>query len=199
MRNYGSGNDLGFDEIKRSASTGSVPLYCETLDGNNNDVIAEMKNSHPSRRRQVASLSLKRSPTKEEFPDAHRRICLRARPCSHQRNSQSWIITSISLALPERRELATPEETEQRHDKGRLCLKSHSRPISTDSSPQSGDMFIATRLPSNHSAKSEMLSISLFAEEDRERCAVSINITCLRHVAVPIAQQCLLRQGPRSP
>src|SRR5215831_9521624 len=27
-------------------------------------------------------------------------------------------------------------------------------------------MFIATRLPSNHSAKSEMLSISLFAEED---------------------------------
>src|SRR5215471_9508010 len=87
-----------------------------------------------------------------------RRICLRARPCSSQRNSQSWIITSISLALPERRELATPEETEQRHDKGRLCLKSHSRPISTDSSPQSGEMFIATRLPSDQLRK--------------ERCAV---------------------------
>ena len=56
-------------------------------------------------------------------------------------------------------------------------------------------MFIATRLPSNHSAKSEMLSISLFAEEDREMGAVSINITCLRHVDVPIAQQCFLRQS----
>jgi len=171
MRNYGSGNDLGFDEIKRSASTGSVPLYCETLEGNNNDVIAEMKNSHPSRRRQVASLSLKRSPTKEEFPDAHRRICLRARPCSHQRNSQSWIITSSSLALPERRELATPEETEQRHDKGRLCLKSHSRPISTDSSPPSGEMFIATRLPSDQLRKERNARhFALCGRRQREVC-----------------------------
>jgi hypothetical protein len=57
---------------------------------------------------------------------------------------------------------------------------------STDSSPQSGKMFIATRLLTSHSAKSEMLSISLFAEEEREGCAVSINITCLRHVPVRI-------------
>ena len=43
-------------------------------------------------------------------------------------------------------------------------------------------MFIAMRLPSSHSAKNEMPGISLFAEEDNERF-VSINITCLRHVA----------------
>src|ERR1041384_4594527 len=42
-------------------------------------------------------------------------------------------------------------------------------------------MFIATRLSLLISAKSEMLSISLFADEVRGD-EVSINIPCLRHV-----------------
>jgi hypothetical protein len=46
-------------------------------------------------------------------------------------------------------------------------------------------MFIAMRLHLINSAKGEMLSISLFAEEVRGR-GLSINITCLRHVSVPI-------------
>jgi len=50
----------------------------------------------------------------------------------------------------------------------------------TESSPQSGEMFIATRFPLIISAKSEMPGISLFAEEGSR--ALFINITYLRHV-----------------
>jgi len=52
--------------------------------------------------------------------------------------------------------------------------------IGSESSQQSGEMFIATMFLMI-SAKSEMPGISLFADEVR-RSVVSINISCLRHV-----------------
>src|ERR1051325_8269623 len=66
------------------------------------------------------------------------------------------------------------------------------------SSPRSGEMFIATRLSFLISAKSEMASISLFADEVRKPC------TFYKH-SVPTARLCpnsfarlLLRQSRRT-
>src|SRR4051812_3837545 len=63
-----------------------------------------------------------------------------------------------------------------------------------ESSPQSGDMFIATRSALMKSASSEMLSISLDAEEEKAG-PVSINITCLRHVGLRREALRLLQQS----
>src|SRR3954464_4598569 len=83
-----------------------------------------------------------------------------------------------------------------RDDGGGVCCKVVNSAVKdqAESSPQSGEMFIAMRPALIKSASSEMLSISLDAEEEKAG-AVSINMTCLRHVPLPRYAPTVLQQS----
>src|SRR2546423_5217663 len=69
--------------------------------------------------------------------------------------------------------------------------------MGTESSPQSGEMFIATRLPLIISATSEMLSISLVAEEVRRPCTFYKHYVSTARFCPDSLERLLLRQSSK--